>query len=74
MATTKRATRGKQAVYGGRQCAQPEEPERDFSPDITSGRARLIRVSSDKWTKGTVLHYHFLKSCAFSIFVRAGIV
>lgn len=42
-------------------CSMPEMREREFSADVTPGRAALIRRTEKKWVNGTVLHYHFLE-------------
>ncbi len=42
-------------------CAVPQTPEREFGPDVSNDRARLIRVISKKWVNGTVLHYYFFE-------------
>ena len=41
-------------------CTVPETPEREFGPEVSNERARLVRVISKKWLNGTVLHYYFL--------------
>ena len=40
-------------------CSLPEVPEREFAPDVSPGRARLIRYVSKKWVNGTKLRYYF---------------
>lgn len=42
-------------------CAVPETPEREFGPEVSAERARLIRVISKKWVNGTPLHYYFFE-------------
>jgi hypothetical protein len=42
-------------------CAVPEVPEREFGPDVSVERARLIRVIEKKWVNGTVLRYYFFE-------------
>jgi hypothetical protein len=42
-------------------CTVPQTPEREFSPDVSLERARLIRVISKKWVNGTQLHYYFFE-------------
>ncbi|NVK42539.1 MAG: hypothetical protein HWE39_14960 [Oceanospirillaceae bacterium] len=45
-----------------RYCAMPSVPERTFSAEISSHRARLIRWIDKKWVNGTRLHYYFFDS------------
>ncbi len=45
-----------------RYCAVPELPERQFGPDVSVDRARLIRLIAKKWVNGTVLHYYFFEN------------
>jgi hypothetical protein len=40
-------------------CSVPQVPERPLQPNVTPGRARLIRVLDNKWVNGTKLHYYF---------------
>ena len=64
MAKTKRKTRKNTAAAARRYCSIPEVPERSFSPDVSSERARLIINSGSKWANGTTLRYYFFKSPA----------
>lgn len=45
---------------GQHYCFVPIAPEREFGPEVSSNRARLIRTAEKKWVNGTVLHYCFL--------------
>lgn len=47
-----------------RYCAVLPRPAREFSPDVTPNRARLILESGNKWVNGTVLRYHLLRKPA----------
>ncbi len=47
-----------------RYCGLVPEPVRDFDANVHAERASLIRLSGNKWTNGTVLHYHFLNTPA----------
>jgi hypothetical protein len=40
-------------------CSLPNVPERTFDDDVSSNRARLIRVMNKKWVNGTKLRYYF---------------
>ncbi len=52
-------TPSKHQVYGHSYCSlRPTEP-REFSPNVNSVRAELIRLIATKWVNGTVLHYYF---------------
>lgn len=42
-----------------RYCRVPETIEPSFDASVNSNRARLIRVSANKWANGTTLHYYF---------------
>ena len=46
-------------------CSVPEVLEREFGPDVSEGRAQLIRTMSKKWVNGTVLHYYFFEGNPF---------
>ena len=46
-------------------CSVPELPDRTFGPDVSEGRAQLIRTMSKKWVNGTVLHYYFFDRGSF---------
>jgi hypothetical protein len=45
-------------------CSVPQTRPREFGPDVTPGRERLIVVSDQKWANGTTLHYYFFTSPA----------
>ena len=45
---------------GQHYCCVPITPQREFGPDVSNNRARLIRVAEKKWVNGTVLHYYFI--------------
>jgi Astacin (Peptidase family M12A) len=47
-------------------CALPPIPERTFGPDVSPGRARLLRVMDRKWVNGTKLRYYFFDSGSFA--------
>lgn len=43
-------------------CAVPPTPPRDFGPEVSTNRARLIETISKKWVNGTKLRYYFFES------------
>ncbi|MEX2264384.1 MAG: M12 family metallopeptidase [Bryobacteraceae bacterium] len=57
---TARAKREKPYSY----CNLPVVPPRELSRDVNPFRAQLIRLNEQKWTNGTVLHYHFMDTPA----------
>jgi len=47
-------------------CALPEVPEREFAPDVSPDRVRLILLNDKKWVNGTKLRYYFFERGRFS--------
>ncbi len=43
-------------------CSVPQTPPRQFSPDISSERSRLLIITGNKWVNGTKLHYYFFEN------------
>ena len=42
-------------------CSQPEVPPRTLGPWVSERRARLIRLTAEKWVNGTTLRYYFFR-------------
>lgn len=42
-------------------CSVPELPPREFGPNVSAERARLVVFGGKKWVNGTVLHYAFFE-------------
>lgn len=49
-----------------RVCSLPQVPPREFGPEISRDRARLIILSDKKWVNGTKLRYHFMENAPFA--------
>lgn len=47
-------------------CALPEVREREFGPDVSPDRERLIRYIDRKWVNGTKLRYYFFPTAPWS--------
>ena len=54
------------AKPGERCCSLPLVPEREFGPEVSEHRARLIRYIDRKWVNGTKLRYAFFRSGRWS--------
>ena len=42
-------------------CSVPYTPPREFDPEVSAERARLLLITGNKWVNGTKLHYYFFE-------------
>lgn len=48
-------------VKGFHYCSMIKIPPREFAPEVSAEKARMIRLIQKKWVNGTVLKYYFFK-------------